>query len=198
MTARAPRRTPRRTLSRSLAGALCLALLGCTAGGDADVVAAFPPGVEVTEVLFRASDHHSCTFAETAIRPEVTIDPAALAATSRALAALDPGRPFQRFAFPAGGFAYFPDRSVLEVADLLAARGDEDLGEDIFRHIAYAKRCFRSKLEETLKADQRLAEDDRYFKVITDTPGTVVIASAPPHTTLLLLPGQGRAYYLGP
>jgi hypothetical protein len=195
MTALAPLR--KRGLRMAAALGL-VALVGCTAGGDADVVAAFPPGVEVTEVLFRASDHTSCTFAETAIRPEVTIDPAALAATNQALAALDPAEPHQRFDFPAGGFAYFPDRSVLEVADLLAARGDEDLGEDIFRHIADAKRCFRSKLEETLKADQRRAEDDRYFKVITDTPGIVVIASDPSQATLLLLPGQGRAYYLGP
>ena len=172
-------------------------LASCTAGSQGSVVSKFPPTIEIEDFLFfETSSKFNCTFAEVITSPTSFIDQNGLMQTQENLERLNVHQkrdPRVRFQFPDAGFAYFPEKSIADVASDLDLAGDPDLGYDIGEEIFSAKKCWRELIDQ-----RNWKQRERYYNLINATAEVVIIGSKYRHTAIVFFPNKNRAYYFGP
>ncbi|MGH0004872.1 hypothetical protein ACQU0X_32830 [Pseudovibrio ascidiaceicola] len=172
-------------------------LASCTAGSQGSVVSKFPPTIEIEDFLFfETSSKSNCTFAEVITSPTSFIDQSGLRQTQENLERLKVHQkrdPRVRFQFPDAGFAYFPEKSIADVAADLDLAGDPDLGYDIGNEIFSGKKCWN-----TLREQRNWQKQDQFSGLISTMEGTVIIGSKYRHTAIVFFPKKNRAYYFGP
>lgn len=170
----------------------------CIVGSREAVLSSFPSVIQAKKIRFFHTVALSCTFAAVEIGP--TYIPTELVrATQHNLALLrerDTSNPYRQFIFPEGGYAYFPEQSILNVSSLIYEAGDEGLGSRLGDQFSSGRRCLGELGRSRGKIDPR-----EWKKILDDIfveSGIVVIGDQFRPITIVLLPEQFLAYYLGP
>ncbi len=168
-------------------------LSSCTAGNEQSVKDRFPSVIEPTDLLYFATDHYSCTFATVTTSPSSAVTDDLISESNHQLRLLSLADPLARYTFPSGGFAYFQNRSLIDVASDFNHYGDGDLGYDIEEQIFSAKRCWAdSNNPVSFEARQE------NMRIITDDSGIVVVGSDTPPVVIVFYPERDVAHYFGP
>jgi hypothetical protein len=170
----------------------------CIVGSREAVLSSFPSVIEVKKVLFFQTVPLRCTFAAIEIGPS-HIPTELLRATQHSLALLrerKTNNTNRQFMFPEGGYAYFPEQSVLSVSSLIYEAGDEGLGLRLGDQFSFGRSCLGELGRSGGKIDSR-----ELRKMLDDTvaeSGIVVIGDQFWPITIVLFPERSLAYYLGP
>ena len=168
-------------------------LSSCTAGNEQGVRDRFPSVIEPADLLYFTTDHHSCTFATVTTSPSSVVNDDLISESKRQLRSLSFADPMARYTFPSGGFAYFQNRSLIDVASDFNHHGDSDLGWDIEEQIYSAKRCWADS-NNSVSFEMR----QQYMKIVRDDTGIVVVGSETPPVVIVFYPESSLAYYFGP
>ena len=170
----------------------------CIVGSREAVLSSFPSVIQVKKVRFFHTVPLGCTFAAVEIGP-THIPTELLRATQHNLALLrerDTSNPNRQFMFPEGGYAYFPEQSVLSVSSLIYDAGDEGLGLRLGDRFSFGQSCLGELGRSRGKIESR-----ELRKMLDDTvaeSGIVVIGDQFWPITIVLFPERLLAYYYGP
>ncbi len=161
-------------------------------------MSSFPSVIEVKKVRFFQTVPLGCTFAAVEIGPSY-IPTELLRATQHNLALLrerKTSNPNRQFIFPEGGYAYFPEQSVLSVSSLIYEAGDEGLGLRLGDQFSFGRSCLGELGRSRAKIEPR--ELRKMLDDIVAESGIVVIGEQFWPITIVLFPERFLAYYLGP
>ena len=170
----------------------------CIVGSREAVLSSFPIVIEVKKVRFFHTVPLGCTFAAVEIGP-THIPTELLRATQHSLALLrerKTNNTNRQFMFPEGGYAYFPEQSVLSVSSLIYEAGDEGLALRLGDQFSFGRSC----LGELGRSGGKI-EPEELRQMLDDTvaeSGIVVIGDQFWPTTIVLFPERLLAYYYGP
>jgi hypothetical protein len=170
----------------------------CIVGSREAVLASFPSVIQAKNIRFFHTVPLGCTFAAVEIGPTY-IPTELLRATQHNLDLLrerDSSNPNRQFMFPEGGYAYFPEQSVLSVSSLIYEAGDEGLGSRLGDQFSFGRSC----LGELGRSGGKI-EPEELQQMLDDTvaeSGIVVIGEQFWPKTIVLFPERLLAYYLGP
>lgn len=171
----------------------------CTAGSDAALRHKLGGVVRIDEVLFKETDHLTCTYAHLRIDSS-SLDLDAAVATQASLTELRKAEARDlraRFVYPVGGIALFEETSVLDVLDMLHNAGDHSLSLLVGSMIDSAKSCLKSRIGTTRRAE-RIA----LFEVIRRPGGVVAfgrgVGQGSAGFLAVIFPASKDAYYFGP